>query len=133
MTNFRGFTTKKRKQLWCEAVNTATMLDNFFRWMNKIMHHPTLYGQDAKYAKHLQTFGEICVTADTSNKVARTKLDTRGRLCMFIGYSTQYAGDVYRFLNMKIIHIIYSRDVQCLGKMCMNSTAFQASTEQMLM
>ena len=27
MMNFAGFTTSKRKQLWSEAANTATMLD----------------------------------------------------------------------------------------------------------
>ena len=75
------------------------------------------YGHDAKYAKHLQTSGEIWVSADTSNKVGRTKHDTRGRLCMFMGYSTQHAGDVYRFLHIKTNHAIYSRDVQWLGKM----------------
>ena len=36
---------------------------------------------------------------------------------MFLGYSTQHAGDVYRFLHMKTNHIIYSRDLQWLGKM----------------
>ena len=66
------------------------------------------YGQDAKYAKHLRTFGEISLMADTSNKVGRTKIDTRGSMCMFLGYSTQYAGDVYRFLHMKTNHIIHS-------------------------
>ena len=34
---------------------------------------------------------------------------------MFIGYSTQHVGDVYRFLHMKTNHIIYSRDMQWLG------------------
>ena len=28
MMNFAGFTTEKTKQLWCEAANTATMLDD---------------------------------------------------------------------------------------------------------
>ena len=28
MMNFAGFTTEKEKQLWCEADNTATMLDD---------------------------------------------------------------------------------------------------------
>ena len=28
MMNFAGFTTEKRKQLWFEAANTNTMLDN---------------------------------------------------------------------------------------------------------
>ena len=65
---------------------------------------------------HLRTFGEIFVTADTSNKVGRTKIDTRRGMCMFLGYSTQHAGDVYRFLHMKTNHVIYSQDVQWLGK-----------------
>ena len=45
MMNFAGFTTEKRKQLWCEVANTATMLDKFW-CMNKIMHHPTLCFMD---------------------------------------------------------------------------------------
>ena len=36
---------------------------------------------------------------------------------MFMGYSTQHAGDVYRFLHMKTNLIIYSRDVRWYGKM----------------
>ena len=109
MMSFAGFTGSKRKQLWCEAANTATMLDNILvHEQNSAPHYTMFYGQDSKYAMHLCTFGEICVTADTSNKVGRTKIDTRGRMCMFLGYSTQDTGDVYRFLHMKTNHIIYS-------------------------
>ena len=118
MMNFAGFTTEKREQLWCEADSTATTLDNILvHEQNSAPPYIMLYGQDAKYAKHLGTFGEICVTADTFNKVARTNLNTRGRLCIFMGYSVQHAGDIYRFLQMKTSHIIYSRDVQWLCKM----------------
>ena len=35
---------------------------------------------------------------------------------MFLGYSMQHAGDVYRLLHMKTNHIIHYRDVQLLGK-----------------
>ena len=116
--NFAGFTTEKHKQLWCEAAGTATMLDNILvHEQDSAPPYKMIYGQDAKYAKHLQTFGEICVTADTSNKVGRSKLGTRGSLCMFMGYSTQHAGDVYRFLHMKTNHIIYSQAVQWLAKL----------------
>ena len=112
MLNFAGFTTSKRRQLWCEAANTATMLDNILvHEKNSAPPCTIFYGQDAKYAKHLRTFGEICVTAHTSNKVGRTNIDTRGRICMFLGYSTQHVGDVYQFLHMKTNHIIYSQDV----------------------
>ena len=36
---------------------------------------------------------------------------------MFMGYSTQHAGDVYRFMHLRTHHVIYSRDVQWLDKM----------------
>ena len=67
MMNFAGFTTCKRRQLWCEALNTATMLDNILvHEQYSAPPYMMFYGQDAK---HVRTFGEICVTADTSNKV----------------------------------------------------------------
>ena len=54
MMNFAGFTTEKRKQLWCEAANTATMLDNILvHEQNNAPSDTMFYGQDAKYAKHL--------------------------------------------------------------------------------
>ena len=34
-----------------------------------------------------------------------------------VGYSTQHAGDVYRFLNPKTSRVIHSRDVKCIGTM----------------
>ena len=76
--------------------NTATRLDNI------LLHHQDrapLHNQDVKYAKHLQTFGEMCATVDTSNKVGRYILNTRGQLCMLLHYSTQHAGDVYQFFT----------------------------------
>ena len=54
------------------------------------------------YAKHFRVFGEMSVVADTDNKVGRTKIDSRGKISLFVGYSTQHAGDVYRLLNPKL-------------------------------
>ena len=59
----------------------------------------------------------MCVVADTDNKVGRTKIDPRGKISLFVGYSTQYAGDVYRLLNPKPSRVIHSRDVKWIGKM----------------
>ena len=102
MMNFADLTTEKHKQLWCEVANTVTMPDNVLvHEQDRAPPHKMLYHQDAKYAKHLQTFSEMCVTTDTSNQVGRSKLDTRGWLCMLLGYSTQHAGDVYWFLHRK--------------------------------
>ena len=43
------------------------------------------FGVDAKYAKHLRGFGEMCVVADTENKVRRTKIDPRGKVRFLLG------------------------------------------------
>ena len=61
-------------------------------------------GVDAKYAKHLKVFVEMCVVAD-ANKIS-----------LFVEYSTQHAGDVYRLLNPKTSRVIHSRDVKWIGK-----------------
>ena len=55
-------------------------------------------------------------TEDTDNKVGRTKIDPRGKISLFVGYSTQHAGDVYRLLNPKTSRVIHSRDVKWIGK-----------------
>ena len=38
-----------------------------------------MFGVHAKYAKLLKFFVEMCVMADTDNKVGRTKIDPRAR------------------------------------------------------
>ena len=79
MMNHAGFTVKKRQEIWCEAAQTATMSDNVLEQEKGGKEpHTRFYSEDPKYAKYLRTFGEIGVTAISSNKVGRTKLDPRG-------------------------------------------------------
>ena len=115
--NHAGFTMAERQQLWCEAEQTATLLDNLLvQDSAKSPPFTQFFGVDAKYAKHLRGFGEVCVVADTDNKVGRTKIDPRGKISLFVGCSTQHAGDVYRLLNPKTSRGIHSRDVKWIGK-----------------
>ena len=58
----------------------------------------------------------MCVVADTDNKVGRTKIDPRGKISLFVGYSTQHAGGVYRLLNPKTNRVIHSCNVNWIGK-----------------
>ena len=118
MMNHAGFTMAKRQKLWCEAAQTATMLDNILVQDHaKSPPFTQFFGFNAKYAKHLRVFGEICVVADPDNKVGRTKIDPRGKIKLFVGYSTQHEGDVYRLLNPKPSRVIHSRNVKWIGKM----------------
>ena len=107
----------KRQQLWCEAAQTATLLDYVLvQDSAKSPPFTQFVGVDAKHAKHLKVFGEMCVVADTHNKVGRTKIDPRDKISLFVGYSTQHAGDVYRLLNPKPSRVIHSRGVKWTGK-----------------
>ena len=108
MMNHAGFPMAKRQQLCCESAQTATMVYNI------------LVQESAKSPPftqlHLRVFGEMCVVADTDNKVGRTKIDPRGKISLFVAYSTQHAGDVYRLLNPKTSRFIHNRDVKWIGK-----------------
>ena len=61
MMNHAGFTMAKRQQLWCEAAQTATMLDTILvQESAKSPPFTQFFGVDAKYAKHLRVFLAKC-------------------------------------------------------------------------
>ena len=66
--------------------------------------------------KHLRSFGEMAVGAIHEGKKMRSKLDNRGKTCMFVGYADDHSGDVYRFLNINTKRIIMSRDARWLNR-----------------
>ena len=64
LMNHARFTVKKRQEMWCEAAQTATMLDNVLvQEKGGKPPHTKLYGEDPKYAKYLRSFCEIGMTA----------------------------------------------------------------------
>ena len=65
--------------------------------------------------KHLRTFGEMAVVAIHEGTKMRSKLDNRGKTCMFVGYADDHSGDVYRFLIIHTKRIIMSRDARWLN------------------
>ena len=103
-------------EFWCEVISTATKLDNKMVMPDRTKPPYTLfYNKDAKYMKYMRTFGEMAVVAVHEGKKMRSKLDNRGKTCMFVGYAEDHAGDVYRFLNIHTKRIIMSRDVRWLN------------------
>ena len=64
--------------------------------------------------KFLRSFGEMAVIAIHERKKMRSKLDTRGRTGIFVGYADDHAGNVYRFINIQMKKIL-SRDIQWLN------------------
>ena len=111
-----GLEPKYKEEFWCEVISTATKLDNIMvRPERTKLPHTLFYGDDAKYARILRTFGEMAVVAIHEGKKMRCKLDNRGKTCMFVGYVDGHTKDVYRFLNIHTKRLILSRDVRWLN------------------
>ena len=111
-----GIDSKGKGEFWCEVISTATKLDNIMvRPERAKPPHTLFYGKDAKYMKYMRTFGEMAVVVIHEGKKMRSKLDNRGKTCMFVGYAEDHAGDVYRFLNIHTNRIIMSSDVRWLN------------------
>ena len=53
--------------------------------------------------------------AISDGKKMRSKVDTRGRTGIFVGYAHNHAGNVYRFINIQTKKNILSRDIQWLN------------------
>jgi hypothetical protein len=68
-----------------------------------------MFKEKAKELNNLRKFGEVCIAA-TKNKI-QGKLSDSGSACVFVGYPSNHASDVYRLLNLKTNHNIKSRDV----------------------
>ena len=111
-----GIESKYKGEVWCEVISTATKLDKIMvRPERTKPPHTLFYGEDAKYTRSLRTFGEMAVIAIHEGKKMRSKLDDRGKTCMFVGYADDHTKDVYRFLNIHTRRIILSRDVRWLN------------------
>ena len=111
-----GIDSKGKREFWCEVISTATKLDNIMvRPERAKPPHTLFYGKDAKSGKYMRTFGEMAVVAIHEATKMRSKLDNRGKTCMFVGYAEDHPGDVYRFLNIHTKRIIMSRDVRWLN------------------
>ena len=111
-----GINAKEIGEFWCEVISTGSSLENVMVRPDRTKPPYTLfYNKDAKYMKNLRSFGEIAVAAIHEGKMMRSKLDNRGKTCMFVGYADDHSGDVCRFLNIKTKRIIMSRDATCLN------------------
>ena len=68
------------RKFWCEAVSTATKLDNMMvRHMGGKPSYYIFFKEQPKYRKYLRIFGEIAVVPNHERKSTRTKIEQRGK------------------------------------------------------
>jgi hypothetical protein len=104
--------------LFREAFKTATYLDSLVVTTigeKKATRHEHFYGKNPKRMKFLRTWGE----AGTVKFKTKTtpKLADRGVHCMFIGYTDDHDGDVYRMWNPKTERVHITRDAIWMKQM----------------
>ena len=96
-----GIKSKGKGEFWCEVISTATILHNIMVRPDRTKPPYTLLcNKDEKFMKQLNAFGEMTVVVICEGKKMRSKLNNRGKTCMFVGYADYHSGDVYRFLNI---------------------------------
>ncbi|KAK5670322.1 hypothetical protein QVD99_8718 [Batrachochytrium dendrobatidis] len=99
---------KLGREFWAEAAMTAVYLQN--RSPNKALGQRTpyeLWTGELPKVMHLRTFG--CAAYALRPKQLLTKLDTRTRRCIFIGYHSQ--AKAYKLFDLESKKMITSRDV----------------------
>ena len=68
--------SKGKGEFGCEVISTATKLDTIMVRPDRTKPPYTLfYNKDAKFMKHMRTFGEMAVVAIHEGNKMRTKLD----------------------------------------------------------
>ena len=64
-----GINAQEKGEFWCEVISTATKLDNIMVTPDRTKPPYTLfYNKDAKYMKHLRSFGEMALVAKHEGK-----------------------------------------------------------------
>lgn len=113
MLNAKWSQDMKQKH-WIEAASTATKLDNMMNEKGSECPYQKFYGKNPLYENHLRTFGEKGIVTLHPGKTIKAKLDDRGIECIFVGYATNHAGNVYRMLNPRTNKVLITRDVRWL-------------------
>ena len=101
---------KLREGLWTECAQTVTHEANLLTTHNEMPPYYKFYKQESPFARSVRQFGELAILTNVQKKI-KGKLENRGTIHMFVGYSPDHPKDVYRFLNMETLKIKQSRDI----------------------
>ena len=107
-----------RRKLFPYAAMTATDLDGLLEveWKGvKATRYQHWWGKNPSFTNHLRTWGEAGVV--TTKTTRTTKVDDRGKTCMFVAYAKEHEGNVYKMWHQSSGTVYESRDVTWLRRM----------------
>ena len=114
MFNHSGIEGNIRVKLWAECCLTSMILTNVsIDTTSTQSSHLKYYKRKSKIL--LRTFGELEVVKDSES--IKGKIENRGILSIFLGYSENRSKGTYRFYNLKTNRVIMSRDIIWVDKL----------------
>jgi hypothetical protein len=117
MLNAAKLTKDLRRGVWAECAKMASDIEDMVVTTSKpVAAFNQFYGIKEPKLKIMKQFGEMAVVENHDRRKIRSKLENRGKPCMFLGVAPNHAPDVFRFLNLATNKVIVSRNVIWLGK-----------------
>ena len=118
MMNDASFPMKMRRGLWTEAANTASKLNGvIYKESRDSTSYEMFFKKKPKIIDHLRRFGELGVVTFRKGTKGRTKVENKGRTCIFVGYSEDSPPDTYRMYDPSTRKVVNSRDIKWLNKL----------------
>ena len=117
LLNSAGLDKELREGLWAEAAQYATDIENLLVTPSKT--HSSwfaFYQRDHPILRNIRQFGEVAIVEEHRTRGMRSKLEDRGKPCIYLGRAKDHASDTYRFLSLDSKRIIFCRDVTWLNK-----------------
>ena len=116
LNNAARLTPTLQNGLWTEYANTATLINNISTTQqNTQPPFARYYRQNASLVNNLRSFGEQGIVKTA--KVNQSKLQNRGELCIFVGYSNNHSNHTYCMLNLRTHKILLSCDIIWINRM----------------
>jgi hypothetical protein len=105
------------KKMWAEAASTVTTINNVLIKQKGVKSpYELFFGRKANIVKDMRRFGEMAIVTYRKGSTGQTKIENKGRKCIFLGYSDDFDNGAYRMMDIKTKKTIHSRDVRWLQR-----------------
>jgi hypothetical protein len=117
MLNTEKLTKDLCQGVWEECATMASDIEDMVVTLNKpVAAFNQFYGIKEPKLSIMKPFGEMAVVENHDRRKIRSKLENRGKTCMFLGAAPNHAPDIFRFLNLETKKVIVSRNAIWLDK-----------------
>jgi hypothetical protein len=97
--------------LWIEAADTTIKLSNFMVGADNKNPYVRFNNKKPDYVKPLRFIGEVGIVTEKPGPTIKSRLPDRGSLCVFVGYTSNCARNLYRIISTNTGKESIARDI----------------------